>query len=45
MAGKEKDGVMTKKKLRSLIIKYQNRTGADKYTARAAILKTLSDGN
>ena len=35
---------MTKKKLRSLIIKYQNRTGVDKYTARAAVLKSLSEG-
>ena len=35
---------MTKKKLRSLIIKYQNRTGADKYTARQAVEKGSEDG-
>lgn len=28
---------MTKKQLRRAIIKYQNRTGVDKYTARAAV--------
>ena len=30
---------MTKKQLRRAIIKYQNRTGVNKYAARDAVLK------
>ena len=34
---------MTKKQLRRAIIKYQNKTGVNKYTARQAVLKALAN--